>query len=197
MVSSKSSETRDRILDAAARLLEEQGPDGASLKDIARAASVSRQAIYLHFENRTGLLVALVQRFDEAEGLPAAVASVMASPTGVAALERAIEVLAEFAPRLHRLASVLDSSRLSDPAMAAAFEDRMESRRRAFRGIFERVAAEGRLRPEWTVEHAADAFWALSTPKSYSDLVVDRGWTLEEYTEYLRRVTFSTFVSDD
>ncbi|MDH3426552.1 MAG: TetR/AcrR family transcriptional regulator, partial [Acidimicrobiia bacterium] len=50
--------TRARILDATWELVAEQGA-GLKLSEVASRASVSRQAIYLHFGDRPGLLVAL------------------------------------------------------------------------------------------------------------------------------------------
>jgi AcrR family transcriptional regulator len=41
---------------------------------VARAAGVSRQALYLHFADRAALLLAVVDHIDEREGLAAAIA---------------------------------------------------------------------------------------------------------------------------
>jgi len=195
-VSSKSDDTRARILDATRRLLEEHGPSRTALKDVAAAAGVSRQAVYLHFENRIGLLVALVDHVDQVEGLADATAPILAAPSGRAALERTIRVLAEYAPRIHRIASVIEAASLSDEAMAAAFADRMDQRRRSFRRVFERIADEGALQEGFSVDTATDAFWALTTPRSFDDLVIKRGWSVEQYAALLRRVAFSTLVRE-
>ncbi len=49
--------TRDRLLDAAARVFLESGYDGARVVDIAREAGVTTGAIYAHFRDKTDLLV--------------------------------------------------------------------------------------------------------------------------------------------
>ncbi len=56
MMSSENIETRTRILDATVRMLEEQGGRGVRMGDIAKAAGISRQAVYLHFSSRAELL---------------------------------------------------------------------------------------------------------------------------------------------
>jgi len=50
-------ETRERLLDAAARLFELQGYEGATVAQIAKAAGVSSGAIYAHYSTKAELLV--------------------------------------------------------------------------------------------------------------------------------------------
>ncbi|RKQ40938.1 multidrug efflux transporter transcriptional repressor AcrR [Enterobacter sp. R1(2018)] len=48
-------ETRQHILDVAIRLFSQQGVSSTSLADIAKAAGVTRGAIYWHFKNKSDL----------------------------------------------------------------------------------------------------------------------------------------------
>ncbi|WP_435954868.1 multidrug efflux transporter transcriptional repressor AcrR [Dryocola sp. BD626] len=48
-------ETRQHILDVAIRLFSQQGVSATSLADIAKAAGVTRGAIYWHFKNKSDL----------------------------------------------------------------------------------------------------------------------------------------------
>ena len=50
---------RNALLQAAGKLLREQGIDGFSLRDVARAAGVSHAAPYRHFRDKAALLRAL------------------------------------------------------------------------------------------------------------------------------------------
>lgn len=54
--------TREKILDAAELVFSAHGTEHTSLEDIARAAQVTRGAIYGHFDNKTALLDALLKR---------------------------------------------------------------------------------------------------------------------------------------
>ena len=47
---------RQALVDAALRLIEEQGPQGFSLSDAARAAGVTPAAVYRHFNGRDDLI---------------------------------------------------------------------------------------------------------------------------------------------
>ena len=58
-------ETRHRILDAAEVVFQRTGVSRATLADIAAEASVTRGAIYWHFENKAELFDAMIQRIIE------------------------------------------------------------------------------------------------------------------------------------
>lgn len=58
----EAEETRVQILDATERVFHERGVSRASLAEIAAAAGVSRGAIYWHFENKTDLFQAMLER---------------------------------------------------------------------------------------------------------------------------------------
>jgi TetR/AcrR family acrAB operon transcriptional repressor len=55
-------ETRNRILDAAERVFGESGVSRTSLEDVAKAAGVTRGAIYWHFKDKSDLFTAMVNR---------------------------------------------------------------------------------------------------------------------------------------
>ena len=57
-----SREKHERILDAAGRLFETAGFEGASMSAITREAGVSKGTIYHHFESKAGLFGAYVRR---------------------------------------------------------------------------------------------------------------------------------------
>ncbi|PRH24825.1 TetR family transcriptional regulator [Burkholderia multivorans] len=54
--------TREKLLDAAEQAFSAYGTEHTSLEDIARAARVTRGAIYGHFDNKAALLDALFKR---------------------------------------------------------------------------------------------------------------------------------------
>jgi TetR/AcrR family acrAB operon transcriptional repressor len=58
----EAQETRNRILDTAEQVFYEKGVSRTGLADIADAAGVTRGAIYWHFENKTDLFNAMVDR---------------------------------------------------------------------------------------------------------------------------------------
>src|SRR3954451_13978069 len=51
-----ASPTRETLLDAALRLLEERGPGALRVRDVAAAADQSTMGVYTHFGSKQGLL---------------------------------------------------------------------------------------------------------------------------------------------
>jgi len=54
--------TRERILDAAVMMFEEQGVSRTTLESIAHQAGVTRGAIYWHFKDKADLFSAMIER---------------------------------------------------------------------------------------------------------------------------------------
>jgi AcrR family transcriptional regulator len=58
----RKSQTRERLLDAAAEVFAQRGFEAASLDEVAAAAGYTKGAVYSNFAGKTDLLVALLER---------------------------------------------------------------------------------------------------------------------------------------
>jgi AcrR family transcriptional regulator len=76
--------TRERILEETLRLISKRGSADVSMGAIAAAAQLSRQAVYLHFRDRSDLLMALVRFVDVKWGIAEEVRKITEAPTGTA-----------------------------------------------------------------------------------------------------------------
>lgn len=179
-------DTRRRILDAALRLIDQRGGADITLAQVGRAAKVSRQAVYLHFKDRAGLLLALVRHADDRRGLPAAIQRVVGASSGVSALREMAMTQVTMNPGIWRLARLFDGERRHDPAMEQSWQDRLSHRLEGCRAIVARLAAEGDLRRGLDPGVAADLLWVITSLHAWEDLVLVRGWSDDEY---LARVT--------
>ena len=144
---------------------------------------MSRQAVYLHFGDRTRLLLALLAWGDQAFKLDDLLARVTEARNGVEALDRMVEVHAAYSPRIDALARTLEAHQYQDPAVAAALRDRLDFRRAAHRGVIARIAAEGGLASGWTVDTATDLFFAVTLPSPWRELTGMSGWSATQYAE--------------
>ena len=183
-------DTHARMLQAAWELALEQGPS-LRLSDVATRAGVSRQAVYLHFGDRAKLLLELLAWGDQAFKLGDLLAQVTAARNGVEALERMVQVHAAYSPRIDALARTLEAHQHQDPAVAAALRDRLDFRRAAHRAVIARIAAEGDLADGWTIDTAADLFFAVTLATPWRELTGTCGWSARQYAErmsqFLRR----------
>lgn len=128
---------RDRILAAAASLLEEQGPEALTTRSVAAAAGVQAPTLYRLFGDKDGLVAAVV-----AHGLSSHLVKKQHAMTGdaVADLQAGWDLTVGFAlenPELYLL--MHDAARGPKTPEAANGENLLRQRIRA-------VAAAGRLR---------------------------------------------------
>lgn len=190
-MSSRSEKTRKAILDAGWALFAASGGREVKVADVAERAGVSRQAVYLHFGSRAGLLMALVEHIDESAGLVELIRGIQEAPTPREALYESQRVTARYCPTIHDVAMAMDRARSADPDVAAAYEDRMVKRRLGLREIVVALHAAGELDESWTVEEVIDAVWSSGTPRAFEELVGDRGWSLEQFERWLLHVARS------
>ena len=106
-MSSKKNPTRDRILKTTWELLEDGGASAVRMSDIAKAAKISRQALYLHFPNRAELLVATTRYLDEVYDIEGKLAASRAAPTGRARLHEWVVVWGNYIPKIYGIAKAL------------------------------------------------------------------------------------------
>lgn len=180
-------DTRRRILEATWELIEETG-SALRLTDVAERAGVSRQAVYLHFGDRPGLILALVQYMPEALGFQRLVARVFDAPTGTEALQRAVELHSTYSAKIDSVARILEAAQYRDEALRAAWRDRMDRSRAAHRAIIQRIADEGRLADCWTVDSAADLLYVITMQGPWRELTRELGWTPERYAENITKL---------
>src|SRR5438874_12584231 len=58
---------RNQILDAATKVFAEKGFHPTTIKDIAREAGIADGTIYIYFENKTALMLGILDRMNESE----------------------------------------------------------------------------------------------------------------------------------
>ena len=175
-------------------MFEDEAFISVTMEEVARAAGVSRQAVYLNFGSRAGLLVALVGYVDEIGGLQAKIANILDSPTALRALEALVDFRARYTPSIYRLAIHVDAARRFDADAEASWQDRMKYRYANSRAIAHRLATEGVLAAGWTEADAADLIWSMTSIRTYEELVIDRGWSLNRYRQRIKAILVGTLV---
>lgn len=181
-----------RILDAALALITRKGDANVTMAQIAKAARVSRQAVYLHFADRAALMVAVARHLDERLGLPADIQQMLDAPTGVAMLEAGVSIQARRNPSVWPVARALDAVRHTDAAAERAWQDRLASRLEGSRAIVARLQAERNLRRGLDPAVAADLLWTLTSLRVWEDLVLARGWSARQYQQQITRLLLET-----
>ncbi len=180
-------ETRDHILKVSWELISEHGST-LKLTEVAGAADVSRQALYLHFGDRAGLVLALVRYMDETLDLGSKLAHVLAAPNGSELLERAMRLNARFWSAVFPVARILEATQNDDPALGAAWRDRMKARQEIFAAVIARISDMGELSPDWNIEEAAALLYTTLQLNNWQELTRHLGWTEDRYVAAMTRL---------
>ena len=175
--------SRERILDAALALIARRGEAGVTMAEIAKAARVSRQAVYLNFADRAGLLLALVRHTDDQRGLAAELKKVTDAPKALDALREFVALQARMSPGVWAIARAVDAVRRTDDAAEKGWQDRLRSRLEICRAIAARLRREGILNQHWTAGAAAEVLWTVTSLRTWEDLVLERRWTAAQYED--------------
>lgn len=191
---SSERDTRKKILAAALALIRRRGGADISLGQIARAARLSRQSIYLHFADRADLLIALVRYVDELRGLSEKLHKIDEAPSGIAAMREMVALQASDNPGLWPIARVFDAVRRSDPAVERSWQDRLTNRLSLCRTVVARLQQENALRPGLEPAPAADLLWTITSLRMWEDLVIQRGWSPEDYQEEVNRLLLVSLI---
>jgi AcrR family transcriptional regulator len=179
---------------AARALLEETPGATVSMTQVAQRAGVSRQALYLHFADRTSLFVEVSRMADAGARTPERQRRVDEAPTARDALREAVALQAVLKPRLRGVATALDVLRRTDPAADAAWKEREHARLHRCELVINRLHEEGELDPAWEVGQAARCMWAVTSQRVWDDLVVDQGWSTDQYRMRLTTMLESTLL---
>ena len=165
--SEAAAEKRDRVIEAAAKLLREDASIARfSLDTVAKAAGVTRLTVYNQFGSRRGLLEAVFDDIARQGGLHE-IADAMAMADPLLALDRVVEIFCGFWARDAAIGR-LHEAMATDPEFAQALIERNERRRKLVRVIVERIAAKTASRR--ARQDAVDLIFALTSHAMFAML---------------------------
>ena len=178
-----SEQTRTAILEATWTLIAKKKRLEVGQAEIAAAAGVSRQTVYLAFGNRAGLLTAMVRHRDTQSDHVARLTEIAQTrKVGLNDLQAFLDVWIDYLQLIYPVAILLDTAALTDADAASAWDDRMKGAFLAgLKRIFVQLAKNGELKPDWNAEQAAQLTWSLVQPASVRYLMVDFGWSAAEF----------------
>jgi AcrR family transcriptional regulator len=184
----QADETRERITNAARRLLEKTGYAGMTIPAVAKAAGVAVPTVYAIFGSKKGIVSELLDAARFGEAYQALFAQVMK-------LTDPLERLA-FAPRFARqiyesevpVENLLRGAGMLAPELAAVEEERDCQRYDHQAMQIDGLQRAKLLRAGLSREAARDVLWSLTSRELYRMLVRERGWPGDQYERWLRDV---------
>ena len=184
----QADETRRRIAAAARRLLEETGYAGMTIPAVAKAAGVAVPTVYAIFGSKKGIVAELLDAARFGEAYQSLIAQVMQ-------ITDPLERLA-FAPRFARqiyeseksVEDLLRGAGMLAPELALVEQERDCMRYDAQKMLIDGLQRANLLRLGLGHQEARDVLWSLTSRELYRMLVRERGWTGEQYEQWLREL---------
>jgi AcrR family transcriptional regulator len=195
--------TRRAIVEAGSELFVERGFGGTTVDAIAEHAGVSRKTVFTSVGGKVGLLKLAIDWALVGDDEPVAmedrpVIHAMMSETDPATLVLMwARMITDIADRLALLHPVLTAAADVDKEAAVLNEVSERNRLGGARSFVEKLQALGVLRPGLTLERAAAMASVLMDPLGYRRLVLDAGWSKDEYVDWVARLTAASFLPDD
>lgn len=194
-MSSKKSDTKSRIFEATWKLMEDSRGQGVRMSDIAKVAGISRQALYLHFDDRSNLLIATTQYMDEKLGIEDQLKSSREASSGKLRMLEFIYVMGNHFPNIQGVARALLAIKDTDEAASAAWDERMGAIREGCEAAITMLEAEGNLVKGLSRQVATDLLWVLLSFQNWDQLTNQCGWSAEEYITHIQKQAERSFVA--
>lgn len=170
-------------------MLEDKRGANTRMSDIAKAAGVSRQAVYLHFPNRADLLIATTRYLDEVAKIDEQMAAWENASEGLEKLDRYIEIWGGHVPKVYGVAQALIAMKSTDEEAAAAWEERMSAIRDGCRVIVQTMLKDASLTTHLKEDEATDLLWTLLSISNWEQLTQTCGWSQTAYIEMMKTLT--------
>ena len=187
-MASANFDTRERILNAAWKLLEADKAASVRMGDIAKEAGISRQALYLHFPTRAKLLVATARYLDGVKNVDQRLAASRTASTGVERLNAFIEAWGNYIPEIYGVAKAFLAMKDSDEAAEIAWNDRMQAVREGCEAAVKALKKDGVLSPDYSVKTATDFLWTMLSVRNWEQLTIGCSWSQKRYVETMKHL---------
>jgi AcrR family transcriptional regulator len=191
--SGPASAAKVRILEAAHTLMQ-QGSTHASMAEIAQAAGISRQAVYIHFGTREALLSALNQYMAQTCGIADELRRIEEAPNGIDALRMSASFQARLYPKVRAVVRALERAQGDDEAAERVYQAQLRSDLAGCKVTVNRLAREQLLRPGLDVPTATDLLWALTSIPLWEELVLQRGWSAKRYERHVAELLIAALI---
>jgi AcrR family transcriptional regulator len=201
--SARQADARSRraaVVDAAARLFLDNGYAETTIAQVAAEAGVSTQLVYAAFGGKAGLLSAALDRLAAGDDEPILMRD---RPDSLALgtiedprerVRAAAVLVAAINERVGPLVKLVDRVAGSDPAVAELQQKMLQAMREDHGILVDRVVP-GR-RPDLGRDRAADVSRVITGFQVWHGLVVEGGWSQQEYVEWLSDALIRLFLDD-
>jgi len=194
--------TRRAIVQAAVELFVERGYGATTIDAIAAKAGVGRKTVFTSVGSKAQALKLGIDWAIVGDDEPVPLAdrpetrAAMAEPDARRILTSFARTLLSISSRIAPLVTAAEAVTGADPEIKELTDDIRRQRRTGMGAIAAALADRGALRPDMTVDEAADVMTVLVDPNTYMRLVVERHWDLDRAERWLSDALVRMLLAD-
>lgn len=187
----QARETRLKIVEAARKLFSAYGYTGATIEAIAQEAGVAPETIYAVFGNKRAILARLldISVGGDDERIPLlkrpGPQSVLREHDPRQQLEMFAQDISTILERVSPVFEILRLAAKTEPDIANLLQKLLGERMHNMEVFVQSLSKHDPLREGLAEAQAAEIVWTLTSPEVFRLLIVDRGWSSEQYSQWL------------
>lgn len=177
---------RPALAAAARRLFADRGYTSTTIQAIAEEAGYAVQTVYFHFGSKATIAHYLFEQMKAEDILPLYERSLReADPLERLAITA--RIARQAGERWWDIYTLLRYAGRADPELSGLSRQLDDERLYGVRTLAQALAGAGHLREGVDVQRATDILWTIAAEDTYQRLVVERGWSPDDYEAWLTR----------
>ncbi len=194
-----SAETRQRIVDAGRELILQRGYRATTIAAIAERAGVNIDTIYQLVGRKPVLLRELIEQAISGQDHAitaeerSTIVAIRAERNPTLKLEMYARAIRETHARLAPLFVALRDAATTEPEAMEVWRTISDRRATNMVKFIREIDDSGGLRPELSIDDAADTLWVTNSPEVFVMLTEERGWSPDHYERWLA-ATWTTLL---
>lgn len=187
-------QTRVRILETAKKLFKEEGFDRVTIDKLAKVAQVSSPTVYALFQSKTGLVRALMDEALSKDLYEALLSEGRTKNTPHDWVRIAAKISRLMYDAEAEYLEFFQSASVLSPEIKALEKEREERRySRQQASIVEMMEKES-VKKGLNLSYVRDVAWAFTSRDMYRMLVLERGWSSDQYEKWLCKLLSEQFL---
>ncbi|BDB63034.1 TetR/AcrR family transcriptional regulator [Rhodococcus sp. C26F] len=188
---------RRAVVVAAKELFERDGFRATTLATVADRAGVSVKGLYKTFGSKAALAKAVFDFVIAGDDEPVSVAerpeqqAMLAEPDVRRKIDMFIHALAHRQHRSAKVQILIRDGRHVDDSLTPVWQQLSEEGLAAATMVGRYLMATGQLRDDIEHDEVRDVLWNYLVIDTYERLVLERGWTLDRYADWLARTVIA------
>ena len=180
-----AAETRKRILAAAKKQFLKKGIDKVKIDEIAREAGVSTPTVFALFQSKKGILREMMNEMKFGDRYEKLVQKALSAENPIERLRMAASIARSIYDTEKSEMGLIRAASGFSPELKTLEQEGEKMRFERQEGTIKLLSQNKLLAPGLNIRPARDILWALTGREIYRMLVMEHGWSSDEYEKWL------------